>query len=522
MTSGDAGAPRPGDGHHKQSSAPAMPNFPVRRTRLTLAGTLIGAPAAILCAMLAWPFIFGAGWPQLPHTIMTRADWGAVWVSFLCAAADVLLMIAFATPVAWILARKNFPGKMLLELVVLIPLLTPPLAMGMLLANVLGPESAVGQLAAQLDISLTNSIPALIIAGFYAAAPVYVVAARLAFASVDPAYEQIARLLEHSRLSVWLRITLPLAMGGLFWAIGIAWLRALGEFGVAIIIAYFPHGIPIQMWVNLQDTGPRAVYPLLWILLLGVVPVPLLANLRYVWRKERRRTIPVDPVQIEGGREGPAAAQAVATRAGRDGPRRSRNKCVNIELYIDHPVTLKATFELRGITALTGPTGSGKSTLLRAVAGLIPSRAGNEMHNFMRCGTIGYAPQEPVLFKHLSVWKNVAFGIHSPDVRNQALNTLRLVNLEHLADNMPSTLSAGQAQLVSVARAIVRKPDLLLLDEPTAALDGQSADMLMRLLRDIAAAGIVRILLATHDRDIAGGADHRLTINRGEILTSSP
>ncbi|HTV47946.1 MAG TPA: ABC transporter permease subunit, partial [Phycisphaerae bacterium] len=248
--------------------------FGQKRHRFSWSVGLAGVLTALFCLVLVWPFIFGAGWQELLHPALSSDDWQAVAVSVLCASADAALMIVLATPLAWILARRQFRGKFFLEGLALVPLLTPPLALGMLLANVLGPQSTIGQIARHFDITLTNSIPALIIAGFYAAAPFYVFGAKLAFQAVSPGYEEMAGLLGKSRMAAWFTVTLPLALGGLFWALLIGWLRALGEFGVAIIIAYFPHGIPIQMWVNLQDIGPQAVYPLLWMLILVAMPVP--------------------------------------------------------------------------------------------------------------------------------------------------------------------------------------------------------------------------------------------------------
>ncbi|HMD55829.1 MAG TPA: ABC transporter permease subunit, partial [Phycisphaerae bacterium] len=173
-----------------------------RRHRFSWSVWLAGVLTAFFCLILAWPFIFGAGWQDLLHPTISSDDWRAVAVSILCASADAALMIILATPLAWILARRRFRGRLFLQGLALVPLLTPPLAMGMLLANVLGPESAIGKIARYFDITLTNSIPALIIAGFYAAAPFYVFGAKLAFEAVPPGYEEMARLLGKSRMTV--------------------------------------------------------------------------------------------------------------------------------------------------------------------------------------------------------------------------------------------------------------------------------------------------------------------------------
>ncbi len=480
----------------------------------SLGVAITAALASLFCAIMLWPFIAGAGWWQIQHPTIALADWHAVMVSVFCATSDGVLMIIFATPLAWILARKQFPGKAVLEGLMLIFLLTPPLAMGMLLANVLGPESILGRLAWHLDISLTNSVFALIIAGFYAAAPYYLFAARLAFGAVEPGYEDVGRMLGKSPMAIWFGITLPMAAGGLFWALMIGWLRALGEFGVAIIIAYFPHGIPIQMWVNLQDAGPRAVYPLLWMLILVAIPAPLLLGLSSVRRwggqlKAMDRLTGLFawfmPRRISGSN------RRVCNN------RRRLESSIHIDTSIASPIRLKVDFNLQGVTVLTGPTGSGKTTLLRAIAGLTAHKPSPETLAALAVHRIGYAAQQSLLFPHLTVMQNVAFGIRGQDRQHRAMMIIGQFGLEHLAARMPADLSAGQAQMVSVARTMAGDPDVLLLDEPTAALDFEATDALMAILQEMVRDHDTKILMATHDRDIARSADTWLSIKNGKI-----
>ncbi|HTV46798.1 MAG TPA: ATP-binding cassette domain-containing protein, partial [Phycisphaerae bacterium] len=292
-----------------------------------------------------------------------------------------------------------------------------------------------------------------------------------------------------------------------------------GEFGVAIIIAYFPHGIPIQMWVNLQDIGPQAVYPLLWMLILVAMPVPLLLSLQVergwggwfnVLGKLSGLLDRLAPV-----RSGACPATAAGKRAEHHNP-------IHINILISSPVALKADFCLRGITAITGPTGSGKTTLLRAIAGVIPCKMTTATHTALASRRMGYAPQQPLLFPHLTVLRNVAFGLNGPDRQSRARLILEKLGLEHLDEKMPAALSAGQAQLVCVARALACEPDLLLLDEPTAALDFGTSDAFMYMLREMTRTANITILLATHDRDIARASDAWLSIVNGELIWSSP
>lgn len=225
---------------------------------------------------LALPFaglLFSTPWQAL-H--LQQGDMASLWVSVRYTLLAVMVAVMFGTPVAWWLARHNFRGKWLMELLVLLPLLTPPLAMGLLLSMSYGPYSWAGQPLGRIGLNLTNTPAAFLLAQVYASAPYYIVAARSAFEGVPRELEQMSLTLGQSPWRTFWRISVPLAGLGLAAGVALAWVRALGEFGIVLIVAYFPQGIPVKLWVNLQDTGLSAVYPLLWLFFLIGLPLPLL------------------------------------------------------------------------------------------------------------------------------------------------------------------------------------------------------------------------------------------------------
>jgi len=229
-----------------------------------LALVLLAAPFATLIAVTDWHgFALSAG------------DWAAVGTSLGYTSVAMVAVIAMGTPLAWWLARHEFRGKAAAEALVLVALLTPPLALGILLASFTGPYSAVGGGLNRLGISLTNTAGAFVLAQVYGAMPYYVLAARGAFEGVPGDLERIALTLGKEPWQVFLTVTLPMARIGLAAALALAWVRALGEFGTALIIAYYPQGIPVKLWVNLQDQGLGAVYPLLWVFFAAALPLPL-------------------------------------------------------------------------------------------------------------------------------------------------------------------------------------------------------------------------------------------------------
>ncbi len=237
---------------------------------------LIGA---LTLLFIAGPFIglvYATRWSDFHFA---PGDIAAIGASLAYSLIALLLIIALGTPLAWWLARQSFRGKWVLEALILLALLTPPLAMGILLTTLFGPYGPVGSLATLTGIEFTNSAPAFVLAQFYGALPYYVVAARAAFEGVPRELEHIALTLGKSPWRTFWLVSMPLARLGLAAGIALAWVRALGEFGIVLILAYYPQGIPVKLWVNLQDIGLTAVYPLLWAFFVVAMPLPLILGL---------------------------------------------------------------------------------------------------------------------------------------------------------------------------------------------------------------------------------------------------
>ena len=165
--------------------------------------------------------------------------------------------------------------------------------------------------------------------------------------------------------------------------------------------------------------------------------------------------------------------------------------------------------------ALLGRSGSGKSTLLRILSGLDRDVTGESTVD----GTVSVAFQQPRLLDWRTVWRNVVLGLKIADPRGTAERALAEVHLTELADAWPQTLSGGEAQRVSLARALVREPDLLLLDEPFAALDALTRLAMHRLVRQLWTTHRPAVLLVTHDVDEALAlADRILVLDSGRII----
>ncbi|WP_300681193.1 ABC transporter ATP-binding protein [Nocardioides sp.] len=164
--------------------------------------------------------------------------------------------------------------------------------------------------------------------------------------------------------------------------------------------------------------------------------------------------------------------------------------------------------------ALLGASGCGKSTLLRILAGLDPEIEGDVQVARHRA----VAFQAPRLLPWKRVWRNVTLGTSA--TRAEAEAALAEVRLGHRANAWPLTLSGGEAQRASLARALVRKPELLLLDEPFGALDALTRLTAQDLVRDLWQRHHPAVLLVTHDVDEAIRlADRILVMDAGAIVT---
>jgi ABC-type nitrate/sulfonate/bicarbonate transport system ATPase subunit len=161
--------------------------------------------------------------------------------------------------------------------------------------------------------------------------------------------------------------------------------------------------------------------------------------------------------------------------------------------------------------AILGASGCGKSTLLRCIAGLERADAGT----IATTGEIGVVFQEPRLFPWLSVERNVAFGARTAAERARVGNVLALVGLAAAKARLPKELSGGMAQRAALARALVRDPHLLLLDEPFAALDALRRIELRAAVREILEFTRASAILVTHDVEDALALADRVVVLAG-------
>lgn len=168
---------------------------------------------------------------------MTAADWQVVVFTLRMAGLATLLILPPGLLVAWALARFQWPGKSLVETLVALPLVMPPVATGLILLQAFGRRGPIGGFLHDLGFEVVFTWRAVVLAMAVMSFPLLVRTARVAFEGVPARLEQIARTLGAGELRVFFAVTLPLALRGILGGTLLAFARALGEFGATILVA---------------------------------------------------------------------------------------------------------------------------------------------------------------------------------------------------------------------------------------------------------------------------------------------
>lgn len=191
-------------------------------------------------------------------------------------------------------------------------------------------------------------------------------------------------------------------------------------------------------------------------------------------------------------------------------------------------------FPARGITAIFGHSGSGKTTLLRLISGLekvdngylsVQGNIWQDQQSFVNTENrnLGYVFQEPSLFAHLTVDKNLHFAIkrakHAVD-KPYYQDVISVMGLEQLLNKIPSQLSGGEQQRVAIARSLLSKPQLLLMDEPLASLDYTRKQEILPYLEKLHQHFALPIIYVSHAMDeVTRLADHAIVLKEGQVIT---
>ena len=245
-------------------------------------------PAGLGLLFLVLPLVgllARAPWTTMPQRLTQPGVLTALRLSLQTATLATLLCVALGVPLAWLLARVEFPGRRLVRALVTVPLVLPPVVGGVALLLVFGRRGLLGSwLDAAFGVTLPFSTAGVVLAEAFVAMPFLVIAVEGALRGADPRYEEAAATLGAGRWTTFTHVTLPLVAPGIAAGAVLCWARALGEFGATITFAGNYPGrtqtMPLAVYLALE-TDLQAAIVLSLILL--TVSVAILAGLRDRW-----------------------------------------------------------------------------------------------------------------------------------------------------------------------------------------------------------------------------------------------
>ena len=504
----------------------------------------IALPAACAVLFLLVPFIallLRIDWVQFPHLFTQALGSQALALSLRTCLASTLVCIIVGLPLALVCARaRDTWWSRLLRSMVTLPMVLPPVVAGLALLITWGRRGLIGAYLQIFGINIAFTTLAVIMAQTFVSLPFFVSSLEGALRTRGLDEERVASSLGATPSRTLWSVTLPLTIPALVSSTALAFSRALGEFGATITFAGSLAGVtrtlPLEIYLQREESTDMALMLSVILVFVALVLVGGASAFSQWWYSRLMSGAALDEAKV------PSETSRVAMQPGhglenengdaQDQPPRVPVPGVWIagklpERHIDVDLTCHGG----AVTAFMGHNGSGKSTLLSVISASLDAPQ-------MTCtwqwpdGASGRQPkiatleQKPVLFPHMSVLANVAFplrcaGIPTAEAEARAREALESVGLAGLEQRRPAQVSGGQAQRIALARALVVDPDVLLLDEPMAALDVEAARGLRELIAQRFAGRT--IVMATHQIEDAAALDARIIVlKNGCVLRQGP
>ena len=426
--------------------------------------------------------------------------WQITRFTLLTALAATALMVPPGLLLAWLLARRRFRGRVLVETFVSLPLVMPPVATGLILLLLFSPRGPIGSVARPVGIDVVFTWRAVVLAMTVMGLPLFVRTVRAGFEQVDQRYEAIAATLGAPPLRVFFSITLPLAFPALAAGAVLGFARAIGEFGATIMIAGSIPGVtrtlPVAIYTFTEIGRDRDAAVLLAVSA-GIAFAALWVSNYLTSRARAPRVIALD-FRLEQG-----------------------------SFTLDVHQRLEAR-----VTVLFGPSGSGKTTMLDAIAGLRTPVRGVDRAQRPDASTAPAAASTCRLTSGTSAMSRrtsrssrtstsaeTSPTASGPGSGCRSTRSRRSSKWAGCSIAGVSMLSGGERQRVALARALMSAPDVLLLDEPLAAVDLELRRRILPYLERVRDELAVPILYVTHDRDEARRfADRVVVFDRGVVV----
>ena len=511
-----------------------------------------GGLGGLALCFLTLPLAFMLGrvdWAALASTLATDEASSALALSLRTCGVALGVDLLLGVPAALLLSR-SWRGVRAARILVALPLSLPPVVAGIALLSAFGRRSTLGALltGAGLDIAFTTT--AVVIAQVFVSLPFLIVTLESALRAREPGLDEMASSLGASPTRVFWQITLPTVLPGLGRGAALALARCLGEFGATLTFAGSMQGVtrtmPLQIYLARESDADLALA--LGVVLLGVAALVVAltetpwGHLASVVRARLSSTRPgLVCAHLPASGAGPGPTDEPLSDRGGHGLVPTDSKTAgSVPVHVDGCVrergwAVDARLRPGLVTAVVGHNGAGKSTLAQVVAGAlrldsgsarIGERVVDDAATFVPARRRGVAmvSQAPRIFTHMSVVANVAFplrvrGVRRAQARAAALEQLRAVGIADLAYRRGSDLSGGQAARVALARALVFRPDVLILDEPTAALDVEATAQVSAVLRErLTGAGITTLLVSHDIAEVLALASRMIVMGEGRVV----
>jgi molybdate transport system permease protein len=258
-------------------------------------GWIFGPLGALLVAFLSIPLV-ALAWRaidsgELSDNLTSDFVLDALYLSAVTSTFTLLVAVIAGTPLAYLLARRDFPGKFLVDMLIDLPIVLPPTVAGVALLVAFGRRGVVGEYLDDAGINIAFTTTAVVLAQLFVSAPFYIRTAKAGFESVEPAYEGVAATLGASPLRAFVRITLPLAWPSLVAGAILCWARALSELGATLIFAGNLRGetqtMPLAI-ISAFESGRSIDVPIALSMILIAAAAALLLLLRVVARTPAR------------------------------------------------------------------------------------------------------------------------------------------------------------------------------------------------------------------------------------------
>jgi molybdate/tungstate transport system permease protein len=242
---------------------------------------LFAAAASLLLLFVVLPLVslvFGSGPGALVDAFADAEVRSSVVLTFTAAAWATLLAFVTGVPLAYLLARHEFPGKGWVEGLVRLPIVVPHTAAGIALLTVFSRNAAAGRALGAVGLDFTDAVAGIVVGMLFVSLPFLVVGAQAAFEAVDPEIEAMAEVEGATQWQVFTRVTLPLAWRGVASGAVMMWGRGISEFGAVVILAYHPKIVPVLVYERFSGFGLDAARPVALVLI--VVSLAVFVALR--------------------------------------------------------------------------------------------------------------------------------------------------------------------------------------------------------------------------------------------------